>query len=89
MAKDGKIFDVIIEDTYKYDPFLKDIVFSGFCVWADADLKELLLSIPGVGALHQRPDSPTKYDIKLDMRYEASWVAEEIEAQIKINAPIE
>ena len=67
---DGKLTDVLVEDHV-----------TGFIVWADPAMKDIISSVPGVvwcGA------ESTKYIVHLDPRYDVEWIRQEIIAQIKI-----
>ncbi len=72
-TKDGKITDVLIEDSP---------TGFGFTVWADPDMEDIISSVPGVSWCAN--EQPTKYVVFLDPRYDVEWIEQEIIAQIKI-----
>jgi hypothetical protein len=80
MTTDGKMTDVLIEDSHATDPTTGIKRISGLQVWADAGLKETIQDIPGV---HSVMDFDTLYFISLDKRYDHEWMKAEIEAVIK------
>ncbi len=67
--KDGKIHNILIEDTA-----------TGFTVWADPGMKNIISSVPGVSWCSNR--NPTEYIVFLDHRYDIEWIKQEITAQI-------
>lgn len=68
---DGKLHDVLVEDH-----------ITGFIVWANPDMKDVILSVPGVTFCGN--EEPTRYTVHLDPRYDIEWIRQEIIAQIKI-----
>lgn len=89
MPKDGRLFDILVEDHIAYNPVTDSTRFVGFIVWANGDVKDIILPVPGVACIITKPDNPNRYVVMLDPRYDPQWVGAEIEAQLRIHAPID
>jgi hypothetical protein len=85
MDKDGKMTDVIIEESIGSDPRTGMPIFFGLSVWADAGMKNIIENIPGVYIVLEFGDG-THYDVSLDPRYNREFLKAEIEARLKINS---
>jgi hypothetical protein len=85
MDKNGKMVDVLIEESIGSDPRTGMPIFFGFSVWADAGMKDIIKNIPGVYIVLEF-NGGTHYDVSLDPRYNREFLKAEIEAQIKINS---
>lgn len=83
MDKNGKMFDVIIEENIGRDNDTGLPKFFGLIVWAEAGIKDILKNIPGIHWVH---DFGTCYFVDLDPRYNKEFLMAEIEAQVKINS---
>ena len=84
MNEDGRITDCLIEEDYSTDPRTGVRSLSWcFTCWADADLSDLIESVPGVtGAYNTCGD--TRYSVYVDKRYDREWVKSEVVATVKI-----
>ena len=80
MDKNGKKWDVIVEDVTYRDPSTGVPILGGFTVWADTGLSKLIKSVPGVRAAYE---DDNKYSIFLDKRYDRDVVELNIETAIK------
>lgn len=83
MDDNGRLTDVLIEDEYITDPATGIRSWFEFHVWADAGMKEIILSVPGVLTAYDHL-YPNRYEVFVDPRYDREWVRAEIEARIKI-----
>lgn len=78
MSQDGKLCDVLVDEFILGDEFIY------LEVWADANMENVIKSVPGVVNVYNIT-SEVEYHVFLDPRYDREWVKAEIEAQIKIN----
>ena len=79
----GRKTDVLIEDNYYLDNrtgvYLKSN--NNFTVWADKDMREIILSVDGVTNVFT-PDCNTKYQVYIDKRYDIEFIKREVEAAV-------
>ncbi len=68
---DGKLHDVLVDDS-----------LTGFTVWANLGMTEIITAVPGVTFCND--ELPTRYTVHLDLRYDPEWIRQEIIARIKI-----
>lgn len=81
----GRLTDVIIEDSIGTDPRTGVQFFMSFTVWMDASAREAVQAIPGVHRVFNTLGG-NRFEIFLDPRYDREYLRAEIEAQARIHA---
>lgn len=80
----GKLTDIVIEDSFFTDERTGMQKFCYLDVYADADSLPLILAVEGVSAAHKSCSLKNNFSVFLDPRYDREYVKAEIEAAIKI-----
>ena len=78
--ENGKLFDVLVEDSVGINWQTGGEKIFGFIVWADVGMIDI---IRGVSGVRHVSEFGTCYHVDLDPRYEREWVRSEIESAIK------
>lgn len=81
MNEDGKKFEVLVEINEYPDRTGVMIPGHSLKVWADANMKSVIESIPGVTNVYNSL-TPTEFSVFLDERYDVKFVAAAIEKAI-------